>query len=147
MLWYIIAPWKIIEWILLCVYCILIFINLFLLFLNSQQQQKFGTNNYYLQIWQMAECRMRHRSPDLHCTLCPPGWGVSRPCSSSTDTLCSPCDLGSYSPHHSYHAPCWTCSHCGPGLYEAHACTSNKDTVCDSCQRLTALNTSNKHCP
>lgn len=100
-----------------------------------------------MNVWQMAESRIRHRSRDLQCTLCPPGWGVIRPCSFSADTLCSPCGLGSYSPHHSYHTPCWPCSHCGPGLYQAHSCTSSTDTVCDSCQRLKTLNTSIKQCP
>ncbi|KAG8283655.1 hypothetical protein J6590_011022 [Homalodisca vitripennis] len=94
----------------------------------------------------VCQCRLRHRSHTVMCGRCAPGWGVVRPCTPLSHTVCAPCAAGHYSPHHSYRAPCWLCSHCGPGLYEAHPCTPITDTVCDSCLRLQLLNAS-KHCP
>lgn len=51
----------------------------------------------------------------------------------SNDTVCEKCEPGRYSPHHSFHNPCWLCSRCGDDLYEAHPCTPYSDTICDSC--------------
>ncbi|PNF18366.1 hypothetical protein B7P43_G13577, partial [Cryptotermes secundus] len=79
--------------------------------------------------------RLRHSHRKLRCSKCPPGWGVLQMCTDKTDTECGPCDTGSYSPHHSYHTPCWVCSRCGPGLFEAHPCHPSADTVCDDCFR------------
>lgn len=79
--------------------------------------------------------RLRHSHRKLRCSKCPPGWGVSRRCTDKMDTQCSPCREGSYSPHHSYHTPCWVCSRCGPGLFEAHPCHPAGDTICDDCNR------------
>ncbi|XP_063232995.1 tumor necrosis factor receptor superfamily member 11B-like isoform X2 [Bacillus rossius redtenbacheri] len=78
--------------------------------------------------------RLRHRHGDPRCSACPPGAGVSSPCSPLRDTLCSTCPQGlAYSPHHSARAACALCSRCGPGLFEAHPCTPRSDTVCDDC--------------
>ncbi|RZF34764.1 hypothetical protein LSTR_LSTR007816 [Laodelphax striatellus] len=85
-----------------------------------------------------TERRLRHKSryPEM-CKSCPPGWGVSKMCNHFNKTVCAPCNVGiSYSPHHSYRAPCWQCSRCGQGLYAAHPCHPSRDTICDSCPRL-----------
>jgi hypothetical protein len=79
--------------------------------------------------------RLRHSHRKLRCSKCPPGWGVVRRCTEQADTDCSPCGTGLYSPHHSFHTPCWVCSRCGPGLFEAHPCHPEGDTVCDDCLR------------
>ncbi|XP_069679180.1 tumor necrosis factor receptor superfamily member 14-like [Periplaneta americana] len=85
------------------------------------------------EVW--SRPRLRHSHRKLRCSKCPPGWGVYRKCTELTDTACTPCEPGSYSPHHSYHTPCWVCSRCGPGLFEAHPCHPAGDTVCDDCNR------------
>ncbi|KAJ9575768.1 hypothetical protein L9F63_007414, partial [Diploptera punctata] len=79
--------------------------------------------------------RIRHSNMKLRCSKCPPGFGVWRKCTEKLDTECKPCNAGSYSPHHSYHTPCWVCSRCGPGLFEAHPCHPEADTICDDCHR------------
>lgn len=62
-----------------------------------------------------------------------PGWGVKSECNDTSNTICRPCPLGTWSPNTPHYRPCVPCSKCGPDLFEDVTCVSTRDTKCDAC--------------
>ncbi|AGU99679.1 M-T2 [Myxoma virus] len=67
----------------------------------------------------------------LCCTSCPPGSYASSPCAAGTNTVCSPCNNGTFTAT-SNHAPaCVSCRGRCTGQLESRACGKTHDRVCD----------------
>ena len=81
------------------------------------------------------------------CSSCPSGTYLSAACTTTTNTVCNPCDAscatcsgpgtaactsctaGKYLSG----GACTTCTTCGPGTYPSAACTATTNTVCSAC--------------
>ena len=66
------------------------------------------------------------------CRKCPPGTGVSSPCTTGNDTICTPCITGdSFSGISSHTTPCQPCSLCQARKNPVQACNVTMDTICE----------------
>ncbi|XP_072171623.1 uncharacterized protein [Diadema setosum] len=69
------------------------------------------------------------------CSLCPPGSRVLTRCSNTTDTVCQPCQKGSFSLGWNLGEYCVPCTRCSSHQRRV-ACSPTSDTVCKpSCTR------------
>ncbi|XP_067329109.1 tumor necrosis factor receptor superfamily member 4 [Anolis sagrei] len=65
------------------------------------------------------------------CRKCPPGSGLEKRCTASTDTSCKPCEEGSYNDVHTY-SRCKRCTFCEKerGLQEVKPCDNKSNAHC-----------------
>ncbi|KAI8492973.1 hypothetical protein Bbelb_289770 [Branchiostoma belcheri] len=80
-----------------------------------------------------AACPSQHYdSSGACCSQCPPGEGVSTPCSDGNGTGCTACVPGqTFSNSRSHTEACHECSTCGPNMEVASVCNRTHDTVCE----------------
>ncbi|KAK1799632.1 hypothetical protein P4O66_006093 [Electrophorus voltai] len=66
------------------------------------------------------------------CNRCQPGNRVTTICSKDVNTVCEPCQDGTYSDNFNYHPNCFRCNKCSQNknLVIAKQCTKVSDTVC-----------------
>ncbi|XP_076861855.1 tumor necrosis factor receptor superfamily member 1B isoform X2 [Brachyhypopomus gauderio] len=76
---------------------------------------------------------------NLCCSKCMPGSRWVAHCSDVVDTICEPCQDGTYSENYNYYPNCFKCSKCQDRLmYDKH-CTSVSDAVCRCKPGMTCL--------
>ncbi|KAL6464962.1 hypothetical protein MHYP_G00272790 [Metynnis hypsauchen] len=69
----------------------------------------------------------------LCCSKCRPGTRLETPCTSGRDTVCKPCEEGTYSAAMNFHTNCFSCTTCSPSknLLYVKSCTSVNDAKCE----------------
>ncbi|XP_072888562.1 tumor necrosis factor receptor superfamily member 5-like isoform X1 [Hemitrygon akajei] len=67
------------------------------------------------------------------CSLCSPGFRVSKHCTLMTGTTCNPCTSGEYMEHPNGLEKCFKCKICDAelGLQVKQDCTSSRNTICE----------------
>lgn len=104
--------------------------------MESRIQSLLDTTAFQSNIIQSLTARLNATEDaiDEHCGRhCYPGEYVSSPCTESSDTVCSPCTNGTFSPGGLVDS-CANCSVCGNHQLQLRACTPSSDTVCEECQ-------------
>ncbi|XP_066264421.1 tumor necrosis factor receptor superfamily member 16-like [Branchiostoma lanceolatum] len=88
---------------------------------------------YFYTVCVSAACPSQHYdSSGACCSQCPPGEGVTTPCSDGTGTGCTACVPGqTFSHSRSHTEPCRACSTCGSNMNVASLCNRTHDTVCE----------------
>lgn len=67
------------------------------------------------------------------CTTCTTGTYIGTACSSTANTVCSPCGTGTSFTNTSNAAACTTCSACVSGQFTATSCIVTANVVCQQC--------------